>query len=81
MIFDNKSHLIRTMSFSSDIEEQLLSQVDSSTTDEEFKILVRVYDIEFNSCSECGNDLEKNEDGYTTSYGTCDTCVHKDTED
>lgn len=31
---------------------------------------------EFNICTECGDRLCEGEDGFGTTWGTCDNCIH-----
>lgn len=71
---------IKNICFGTEIENKLLSKVSTFKTLEDFVEEVRKYDECFNSCYQCANDLEYGDDGFLTSHGTCDECVHSEEE-
>ena len=72
---------ISLMCFDKIVEDKLLAKVDNNTSRDDMIKIVQEIDSSICSCSECGSVLEWGEDGYMTTWGTCDDCVEDGMEE
>jgi len=77
----NNIDKVRNICFDKSIEDKILVVVNNDSSDQEVINAVRVYSVEYNSCRDCGNDLDSFESGYMGMDSTCQDCIDTENED